>query len=406
MKRKKIFESLDWLNKYSEENYSKNPSFWLRIFIFSCDYKAREYAWKKVQEFSPEEIIDDLDIIIRLAPICKVAEEKVNELLKSLPQEAFETKMKNIFSLVNDPETAEVAAIILRDLPVSYLSSYFLVITNLLNTSCLMSTRKLMRELLAKIIVSWSLAEKKRNFPVILDFEESSDRNLSMVAHLAHLEVVKSEPVKDLEKNLDYLVRMTAHPDSKISVLAAELAFTFFSSEYSNQGIKEIYLEYCKSFNGWGQKELRQGFRFLALKTIFNSDGINPAKHVGFLIGCLDSHDRHERSIAISLLRKINASDLPLSLLLQGQYSTLSRVRRQTRILANKISSDQLAENLELLLKAQESLNLNYRDLAASLALKIPKNKVLGKKNLLNRYSESSNLRVKFLARMLTTFNY
>ncbi|MGI5826943.1 MAG: hypothetical protein ACOX6C_00675 [Patescibacteria group bacterium] len=405
MKKKGIFETLDWLNKYSEQNYSKNPSFWLRIFIFSSDYKAREYAWEKVKEFSPEEIINDLDIIIRLAPICQVAEEKVIELIKSLPPEAFEAKMKNIFSLVNDPETAEVAAIILRDLPVFYLSHYFLVIINLLNNSHLMSTRKLMRELLAKIIGSWSLDEKRRNFQLILDFEESSNHNLSTAANLAHLEVIKSGPVEDLEKNLDYLVKMTTYPDSKISILAAELAFTFFS-EYSNQEIKESYLEYCKSFSGWGRKELRRGFRFLALKTILDSQGIDPAKHVGFLIGCLDSHDRHERSIAISLLRKIKASDLPLNLLLQAQYSTLSRVRRQTRILANKISSDQLAENLELLLKAQESLNHNYSDLAADLALKIPKEKILEKKELLDRYLESSNLRVKLIARMLTTLNF
>ena len=82
-------EPLDWLNKYSEENYSKNPSFWLRISIFSRHYEAREFAWKKVKEFSPEEIVNDSESIIRLAPVCKVAEEKVNQLLKSLPEEAF-----------------------------------------------------------------------------------------------------------------------------------------------------------------------------------------------------------------------------------------------------------------------------------------------------------------------------
>lgn len=314
--------------------------------------------------------------------------------------------MKSIFSLVNEKETFETAAIILRDLPASLLSPYFLLITNLLKTSCLMSTRELMRELLIKIVDSWSLDEKKRNFQAIRGFEESGNRNLSTAAHLAHLEVLAGAPIADLQEDLDYLIRMTSCSNSEISYSAAELAFTFFQSEHSFQGIKEIHLEYCKSFNDWGRKSLRQGFRYLALQTISESGWIEPVKHASFLIGCLDSHSRHERSIALNLLRKINADDLPLDLLLQAQCSTLGRVRRQTRVLAKKISSDRLAENLELLLVAQERCNSDYRDLAASLALKIPKEKIIIKRNLLNHYLDSTNLRVGMLAKMVANLNY
>ncbi|MDD2257816.1 MAG: hypothetical protein PHN43_01215 [Patescibacteria group bacterium] len=401
MKKEDFYDSLDWLNKYPEENYSENPSFWLRISIFSRHYEAREYAWRRLKEFSPQEIINDVETIIRLAPICRVAEQKVNELLKALPESAFEAKMKSIFSLVNEKDTFETAAIILRDLPAPLLSPYFLLIRNLLKEGCLLVTRKLMEDLLVKILNSWSLDEKRKNLQVVLEIEECGNRSLAAAAHLAHLEVIAAAPVANLQKDLDYLVRMTSYPSQRIPYLAAELAFSFFTSDDSFQGIKEVYLEYCKSFIGWGEKNLRQGFRYLALETIAKSEWIKPVNHADFLIACLDSHSRHERSIALTLLRRINPDDLPLSLLLQAQHSALARVRKHTRLLANKISSDRLLENLELLLQAQDVSDFNYRDLAIRLIWKIPKGKILEKSELLNQYSKSTNLRSNSFARMI-----
>ncbi|BFD25161.1 MAG: hypothetical protein JST_000485 [Candidatus Parcubacteria bacterium] len=396
---------LDWLSENPEANSKNRPSFWLRLSIYSCDYHAREYAWKKLKSFSAEEIVSDLEEIIKIANACRAAEEKVTKILESLPAAVFEKKLTEVLSLANRKETAETATIILRALPASSLSPYFVTIQNWSRSEGLIIMRSLMCELMAKIIKSWSLEQKERNLELILKFEKGQNQLLSEAATLAHLEVMKSWPVEKLLSNLDYLVQLSNSRYLHIPYLAAELALSFFNSEFSYQGIQEIYLDYLKSFINWGDKDIRQGFRQLALQTISNSLWISPDKHVDFLICCLDSRSRQHRSLVLRLLRKVSDDNLPLEHLLLGQCSGLKRVRHHTRRLVSRVGNEKLLENLKLLFEAQKSSNCHYRNLAFSLVLKIPRAEILKQQDLLDHYRESPNLQVGLLAKMLVDFN-
>ena len=381
------------------------PSFLARLYG-SSDEKVRDFACSRIKQLYPQEVADDVIKLLNcLKEHNKLSKEMAQKMLNEVPGVFLSPYATSLIDSTNDFEIAEVAFSLLRRIPVKDLGLYLEQIKSALDEPGILIRRREMRRLLIFILNSWSMEEKIKNHDYIMELQSSSFRELSSLGTIMHLEILNTWPIADLKKVLHYLVSVVGGSfESEIAYLAAHLAYKFLASEHASQVIRAAYLDFMFQFLGWGHQELRRNFRALALDTLNKEYPAYILPYTKRLIECFDGSVPKERSLAYSLLKKVNPDELPLDLLLISQKSSLYRTKRLTSRLTRKISSQKLAENLELLMKSQESHCRSERDLAARLALRISRKEIKKYEWVLRKHRESKNFFVHSLASELLYF--
>lgn len=274
---------------------------------------------------------------------------------------------------------------------------------NLLNlrTDADFGVKRFAKASVLKIAAAWPIQEKKLQYSLILEWQQSGDEHTVKVANFLALQVMETWKVDDLKLFMPFLVECSdlEKNDFETSELAASLAFKFLSVSGLSAHLKN--LDYMTQFNEYGNKELRRGFRHMALQTL---NLVNPdeySKYGLFLFKCLEGKNKEDRLSAWDKLLKVDPDKLPVCELVYCQVCGLYRVRHAGKELANKVSDDVLLINLEELLLMQDSDCYEVRCLAMKLAAKIPFKKRATKNDILRNYLDSRITGISDLARCL-----
>lgn len=260
--------------------------------------------------------------------------------------------------------------------------------------------RRISENLIAKIIPTLPLKEKERQYDYLYSLTSSSKKSLRDASVKAVLEVMQSWSTEDLKNHLPEFITWSNFDSCEISELAASLAFRVLTAGSLNERISN--LEYMTGFNFCGNKEIRRQFRHLALDTMDYIDKTLYPKFSSFLLQNLEGKSKEDRMASWEFLQKISLNELPIQDLLYCQASTLHRMRRDSKKLANLIPEPVLAQNLELFIKMQNSIDVNVRELAISLALKISKDHLLEQKQVIEKFAESKQIYTKILVNQLS----
>lgn len=282
----------------------------------------------------------------------------------------------------------------------AYLSPLFDSILELENDDN-WTVKRFAQDLVLKIARTWEIKEKKLHYNLILKWQEAKDEKTKKVGNLLALQIMESWSVEVLNLYMPFLVECTNldKNDFETSDLAATLAFKYLSVAPQSERLKN--LKYLTSFSNCGNKELRRGFRTMALQTL---DSVSPStldEYALFLFKCLEGKNKEDRDSAWEKLLKVSPDKLPVAELVYCQVCGLHRVRNAGKELVKKVSDDVLLENLEELLRMQDSDCYGVRYLAIKLATKIPAKKLAIKKDILVRCSESRVFGVCDLANSL-----
>lgn len=245
-------------------------------------------------------------------------------------------------------------------------------------------------ELLPKIALAWPIKEKKDNYALIVDWQKSKNEETVKIANLIALQIMQTWRFDELRQVLPFLIERSNldENDYETAEIANHLAYKVLS--ISNINLQKRYLSYMTGFNIYVQKEMRRNFRHLALSVMKKlGNDVDLSKYSIFFLRCLEGKNKEDRTDSWKFLLQINPDDLPIRELLYRQASGLCRVRKASKKLAKKISTDKLLENFEELLIMQDANDWDVCRLAKKLTLKIPLEKIRDKQQLLEKYLKS-----------------
>jgi hypothetical protein len=240
-----------------------------------------------------------------------------------------------------------------------------------------------------KIAAAWSLKEKKLHYPLILEWQKSKDEKTVSIANLIALQVMESWEIKSLEPFMPFLVSCADFNKNDLETVELAVSLTFKFLSEADLSLRLEYLDYMTEFSDYGIKEIRRGFRHLALTTIKVINPSNYSKYSVFFLRCLEAKNKDDRTIAWKSLLLIDPSDLPVCQLVYCQVCGLYRVRRAGKKLAKRVGDDVLLENLEELLRLQDSDCFEVRSFSRYLITKIPFVRFKEKKEVLAKAANS-----------------
>lgn len=262
-------------------------------------------------------------------------------------------------------------------------------------------TLRFCKKLLAGMIKEMS-SEEAVNLNFFADvLRLENDKELQALGNQMFLKAVDSWEFdyQTFSKLLFFFKEESFSANSETEELAAWFAYQ--TLVVADDLTKLENIQFMTSFITHGSKQLRQGYRALALETakMLNEDQL--PYFSTFFIACLDASVEKDRKKAKEFLAKIDPDSLPLDQLINTQGSKLYRVRKTGKRLLKKVSSKKLAADLEILFTASRSICRRTREAAFRLSSRIPHQLVSDQKIYLKRQSESTNINVRLIAYLL-----
>lgn len=325
----------------------------------------------------------------------RLAEQRIRDLVSKIIDRLSEPKLVSCFDVLIKALRSEYSLVrteakrLLDKIDPFYLSCLFDQVLELENDTN-WGVKRFAEDLVLKIANTWPILEKKRHYDLILQWQKSGDEKTVKIGNLLALQIMETWQVEVLHLYMSFLVECTniEKNDFETSDLAATLAFKYLSIASDTE--RKNYLGYLTNFNECGHKELRRGFRTMALHTLSLVDPEVYSGYAIFLLKCLDGQNKADRDSAWEKLLKVDPAKLPVCELVYCQSSGLHRVRHAGRELAKKVSEDALLENLEEFLRLQEATCFGIRHLALELAVKISPKKRQTKIEVLEGYRDST----------------
>lgn len=364
--------SISELKAFAESATEEQICLDIELFLaLKCrpEQEVRDLASKMLDSISPERLVIHFRMLVELLrsryPLLRY---EVENLIKKIRPELLEKEFDYLLRVSNDPD---------------YLVS------------------RIARNLAPRVAMTWSLKKKKINYELILRWQQSDESMVVELANLMALQVMSSWSDLALGPFLPFLKKCTSLDGNNFetSELAATLAFRYFLA--GPKAALFLNLDYITSFNNFGNKELRRGFRHMALEALKYVDSSELHKYGLFLFKCLEGKDKKDRVMAWEMLNKIKPDNLPICELIYSQSSGLYRVRHVGKVLVKQVSETKLAEHLEELLQMQSSDCYEVQHLAMRLLFKIPKEKISDQKQKLEKYVGSRSPMVNTVAEYL-----
>lgn len=342
--------------------------------------------------------LTEAQIITNLMPLVEakssdsqVIRDRVGKILDRVSSAGLSTHLPLLIQLVRSPfyfvET-EAERLLTKIEPV-HLFKHFNFLQTLVDDGD-KDIRKVVKTLILKIAVAWSIDEKIERYDFAVQLQNQTNcKKAQEVGNLLVLQVMTTWETEKLKPHLSFLMQCTSIETNEFatSEIAAGLALKVFL--VSDSSTRIINVGYLASFNYYGNKVLRREFRHLALLTINELDKEYLPGFALFFFQCLEAKNRKDRTLAWQYLLQINPNVLPIKDLLDCQACGLGRVRRASKKLGFRISTEVLAQNLKLFLDAQSSEDPDIRNFACRLATLIPVLRLRSERALIESYKNA-----------------
>lgn len=345
--------------------------------------------------------LTEAQIITNLKPLVEgkasdsqVIRDLIGKILDRVSSENLSTHLPLLIQLIRSPFyfVESEAERLLGKIESAHLLKHFNFLQTLVDDGD-KDVRKIVKTLILKIAVAWSLDEKINRYDFAVQLQSQTNcQKAQEVGNLLVLEVMTTWETERLKEHLPFLIKCTSieHNDFVTSEIAAGLALKVFLASDSSTRI--INVSYLASFNYYGNKVLRREFRHLALLTIEELDKEYLPSFALFFFQCLEAKSRKDRTMAWQYLLQIDPNVLPIQDLLNCQACGLGRVRRASKKLSSRISEEVLAQNLKLFLNAQSSEDRDIRNLASRLATSINVIRLRQERALIESYKNARGL--------------
>jgi hypothetical protein len=374
--------------------------------------KLQESLNPEFCEFGVQEAekLTEAQIIINLVPLveakgshCQAKRDLTGKILNRISSEELGTHLLKLIKLVRSPVyfVEMEAERLLAKIKPEHLFEHFEYLQTLLDDGD-KDVRKMAKTLILKTAVAWPLEKKIKYYDFAVQLKNRTDcKKAQAVGNLLTLQVMTTWKTSELKPHLSFLMQCTNTEtnDFVVSEIAASLALqVFFVSDLPTRITNVGYLA---SFNYYGNKVLRREFRHLALLTIKELDEKDLPNFALFFFQCLEAKSHEDRTLAWQYLLQIDPNALPITDLINCQACGLFRVRRASKKLGLRISTEVLAQNLEVLLNAQNSEDPDVRGFACRLATSIPIVRLRQERTFLEKYKKARSPYVKDLAECL-----
>lgn len=372
-----------------------------RVCLENQGRYLEEAVFSLLDNVSPISVLSEFDFLINSQASYK---DKVRaysrQLLQSLSSQQLSRKAEKLFFYLDSPcpLIRYLAEELLRkisptDLSMEVVEKYYLLYRS--------DASRVARDLMIKIIKSWSPSEMINNFSYLLAFQSAVDTEIKELGDLGVLQVMEGWSIDRLAAELGNLVTFANSENYEVFELSAKLALrVLFEREVADN---KYFLNYLVSLQKSVNEQTLRISEALALDVLMNASEDLLFEKRDFLILCQESKHSLIRRRALVLLDRIpvnrfaDCTEDLLAYYKTGKYSLRKTVRR----ILYRIDSGKFVPILNKLLEAQRSVDAEFRELNASLALRIGSWQLAEQREYLSEMRDSKLINVAHLAQEL-----